>query len=255
MNSTITRIPSKPEVAGVPSTACSRSRGLAAFLWLALLASASAADQANQSLLQLDPRALVSRSDLIYLRPASGPGEGQPIGNGVMATLVWTTPDGVHFLINRTDVMGADNTSENQFGGETDEFGSVAWVSVRVGGGQSLLRFRQGAFHHADDVLGRRLAEHANFAAADIVDGADGAPRRHDAMPPPVTALYQLPFQHQLINGRPERHAAHAQFSAKLVLAGQMASPASGGQALAEDARGLRRQRNALWNGRHGREG
>jgi len=89
---------------------------------------------ASDSLLQVDSRALVSRSDLIYLRPANGPGEGQPIGNGVMATLVWTTPDAVHFLINRTDVMGADNTSENQFGGETDEFGSVAWVSVRVGG-------------------------------------------------------------------------------------------------------------------------
>jgi hypothetical protein len=93
----------------------------------------------GDSLLQVDSRALVSRGDLIYLRPANGPGEGQPIGNGVMATLVWTTPDAVHFLINRTDVMGADNTSENQFGGETDEFGSVAWVSVRVGGRPFLL--------------------------------------------------------------------------------------------------------------------
>ena len=103
---------------------------LACVCWSA----AGAAERADQSLIQVDYRSLVSRSDLIYLRPASGPGEGQPIGNGVMATLVWTTPDAVHFLINRTDVMGADNTSENQFGGETDEFGSVAWVSVRVGG-------------------------------------------------------------------------------------------------------------------------
>jgi len=47
---------------------------------------------AGDSLLQVDSRALVSRSDLIYLRPANGPGEGQPIGNGVMAPLVWTTP-------------------------------------------------------------------------------------------------------------------------------------------------------------------
>ena len=101
---------------------------------LILSLTAACCADASESLFQVDQRALVSRSDLIYLRPASGPGEGQPIGNGVMATLVWTTPDGVHFLINRTDVMGADNTSENQFGGPTDEFGSVAWVSVRVGG-------------------------------------------------------------------------------------------------------------------------
>ena len=47
---------------------------------------------ASDSLLQVDSRALVSRGDWIYLRPANGPGEGQPIGNGVMATLVWTTP-------------------------------------------------------------------------------------------------------------------------------------------------------------------
>ena len=101
---------------------------------LILSLTAACCADASESLFQVDQRALVSRSDLIYLRPASVPGEGQPIGNGVMATLVWTTPDGVHFLINRTDVMGADNTSENQYNGPTDEFGSVAWASVRVGG-------------------------------------------------------------------------------------------------------------------------
>ena len=107
---------------------------LLAVLLLALAASTCQTADPTPSLLQVDQRALVSRSDLIYLRPANGPGEGQPIGNGVMATLVWTTPDGVHFLINRTDIMGADNTSENPYNGPTDEFGSVAWVSVRVGG-------------------------------------------------------------------------------------------------------------------------
>ena len=62
-------------------------------------------------------------------------------------------------------------------------------------------------------------------------------------MPPAVTALLQLLFPRQLLDGGPERHTAHAQFGAKLVLAGQMARPATGEQAVAEDARGFRSKR------------
>ena len=47
---------------------------------------------ASDSLLQVDSGALVSRSDLIYLRPANGPGEGQPIAMASCRPWVWTTP-------------------------------------------------------------------------------------------------------------------------------------------------------------------
>ena len=61
------------------------SRGLSTQFFIRNLTTAVSAfvcqAVASDSLLQVDHRALVSRGDLIYLRPANGPGEGQPIGN------------------------------------------------------------------------------------------------------------------------------------------------------------------------------
>jgi hypothetical protein len=45
----------------------------------------------------VDYRALVSQSDLVYQSPAARSCEGQPIGNGRMGTLVWTTPNAIRF--------------------------------------------------------------------------------------------------------------------------------------------------------------
>src|SRR4051812_29941347 len=57
----------------------------------------------------VDFRALVSRADLDYDKPATRSEEGQPIGNGRMGSLVWTTPSALHFQINRVDVFGQDS--------------------------------------------------------------------------------------------------------------------------------------------------
>ena len=62
----------------------------------------------DSSCIDVDYRALVSQSDLIYRSPAARPVEGQPIGNGRMGTLVWTTPSAVHFQINRSDVFAVN---------------------------------------------------------------------------------------------------------------------------------------------------
>ena len=51
------------------------------------------------SLVDVDYRALVSQSDLLYQSPAAQSIEGQPIGNGRMGTLVWNTPNAIHFQI------------------------------------------------------------------------------------------------------------------------------------------------------------
>ena len=90
-------------------------------------------------LVDVDYKALVSRSDLVYLRPASQRGHGHPIGNGVMGTQVWTTNDSLEFQINRTDLFAADNQHSGKYGDFRDESGTdicgaCARISVGVGG-------------------------------------------------------------------------------------------------------------------------
>ncbi|MEI6070453.1 MAG: DUF5703 domain-containing protein [Verrucomicrobiae bacterium] len=81
----------------------------------------------------VDYRALVSSSDILYRSPAATPDEGQPIGNGRMGTLVWTTPEAIHFQINRSDVFAVDSSHGGPYGGPTDYCGACAQVTVEVG--------------------------------------------------------------------------------------------------------------------------
>ena len=67
--------------------------------------------------LELDHGALVSQADLVYEAPVKRSVEGQPIGNGRMGTLVWTSPGAVHLQINRNDVFAVNrNHAGTQFG-------------------------------------------------------------------------------------------------------------------------------------------
>ena len=92
------------------------------------------------SLLDVDCRALVSRADLIYESPVAHPVEGQPIGNGIMGTMVWTTPDSICFQINRTDVFATNkgHTGRDAWrgsgSGPVDYCGGVAQIALGVGG-------------------------------------------------------------------------------------------------------------------------
>ena len=87
------------------------------------------------SLVDVDYRALVSQSDLLYQSPAAQSIEGQPIGNGRMGTLVWSTPNAIHFQINRGDVFATNKESTaGIFRGPCDYFGGCAQVAVDVGG-------------------------------------------------------------------------------------------------------------------------
>lgn len=56
--------------------------------------------------IQSDPdyRTLISHADLDYTTPVGRSEAGQPIGNGRMGSLVWTTPSTLKFQINRVDV-------------------------------------------------------------------------------------------------------------------------------------------------------
>ena len=86
-------------------------------------------------MLSVDYRAVVSRADLIYQSPVEAPAEGQPIGNGVMGTLVWTTPSAIHLQINRNDVFAVNKNHGGNWDGQADYCGGCAQVAVDVGGG------------------------------------------------------------------------------------------------------------------------
>lgn len=92
-------------------------------------------------LFAVDYPRLVSRADLIYESPATHPVEGQPIGNGTMGTMVWTTADAVRFQINRTDVFA---TNKGHTG--PDAWRAAGRGPVDYGGSQQLVhvvpRFR-----------------------------------------------------------------------------------------------------------------
>ncbi len=60
-----------------------------------------------------DLRALVTRGDLTYTQPVTRSEEGMPVGNGCMGSLVWTTPSGMHFQINRCDVFAMDSNTHS----------------------------------------------------------------------------------------------------------------------------------------------
>jgi hypothetical protein len=85
-------------------------------------------------MLDVDHRALVSRADLIYHNPAEISLEGQPIGNGVMGTMVWTRANAVCLQINRCDVFAVDKYHDGRQGENTDYCGGCAQVTVDLGG-------------------------------------------------------------------------------------------------------------------------
>ena len=82
------------------------------------------------SILDVDLRRLVSRADLNYEAPATRSEEGVPVGNGTMGSLVWTTPEALHFQVNRCDVhaMGCSTDSFPCF--STDYSSGCAYVDI-----------------------------------------------------------------------------------------------------------------------------
>ena len=131
-----------------------------------LLWSVIAAPALAVGLVDVDYRALVSRSDLVYLRPATQRGHGHPIGNGVMGTQVWTTDDSLEFQINRTDLFATNNEHSGKYGDWRDEngtdiCGACARISVGVGGpvfkGDGEFRQRLSIYDARDVIQGNNV--------------------------------------------------------------------------------------------------
>ena len=82
----------------------------------------------------MSPPDLVARADLVYDRPPATPLEGQPIGNGVMGTMVWTSPEAVHLQLNRCDVFAVNRYHDRRQAEDTDYCGGCAQVTIEPGG-------------------------------------------------------------------------------------------------------------------------
>ncbi|MHC4186834.1 MAG: DUF5703 domain-containing protein, partial [Planctomycetota bacterium] len=77
-------------------------------------AAAFSQDSSGSTMLDVNYRKLISRADLHYDKQVRTSMEGLPVGNGVMGSLVWTTPKQLKLQINRVDVYCA-NSSTNSF--------------------------------------------------------------------------------------------------------------------------------------------
>lgn len=108
---------------------------VALFVLFQMLGFCSADEPAQTSGVRISaPHAIVARSDLVYDKPAESPDAGQPIGNGRMGTMVWTSPNAIHLQINRVDVFAVNREHQGQRGGATDYCGGLAHVTIDVGG-------------------------------------------------------------------------------------------------------------------------
>lgn len=79
-----------------------------------------------------DVPAHLARADLDYTTPVVRSEEGMPVGNGRMGSLVWTTPDALHFQINRTDVFAEDAGTVSFPEADSDYASGCAYVDLNV---------------------------------------------------------------------------------------------------------------------------
>ena len=60
-----------------------------------------------------DMKSIIARGDLHYEGTVDSSDEGIPVGNGTMASLIWTSPWSVKMQINRVDVYASNSESES----------------------------------------------------------------------------------------------------------------------------------------------
>lgn len=78
-----------------------------------------------------DP-SVIARADLDYTTPVVRSEEGMPVGNGRMGSLVWTTPNALHFQINRVDVFGENAATVSFPEADSDYASGCAYLDINV---------------------------------------------------------------------------------------------------------------------------
>src|SRR5687767_7763108 len=99
---------------------------------LIICISGFAQPKESSTLFNVNYKNLISRADLLYDKPVARSEEGMPVGNGVMGSLVWTTPSAIHFQLNRVDVFGNNSASNNFYERNTDYCGGVGFVDIEM---------------------------------------------------------------------------------------------------------------------------
>jgi len=84
------------------------------------------------AVVQVDYSQLVSRADLSYDKPVERSEAGLPIGNGTMGSLVWTTPTGLHFQVNRVDVYANNSATTSFFQRDSDYAFGTGFVDITL---------------------------------------------------------------------------------------------------------------------------
>ena len=169
-----------------------------------------------QSWIHIDRRAQVARADLDYATPASRPEEGMPVGNGRMGSLVWTTPQALHFQINRVDVHAMDSTTFSFPRADSDYGYGCGFVDVVFDAGAGDV-FDGSPFHQHLSVYDGLMTARGRGVTARVL-----ASPQHDVMaieiddrrtrPAPIAIdLRMLRYQTQYVSGRTaELKATHA---------------------------------------------
>jgi hypothetical protein len=86
----------------------------------------------TSKLMKVNYKSLVSKADLSYNVPVSRSEEGMPIGNGRMGSLVWTTPNAMHFQINRVDVFSIGCYSNSFPIAHSDYSNGCGYVDINI---------------------------------------------------------------------------------------------------------------------------
>ena len=183
------------------------------FIAAVLLATPSAGRA--QSLIHVDRRAQLARADLDYSSPATRPEEGMPVGNGRMGSLVWTTPEALHFQINRVDVHAMDSTSFSFPRADSDYGYGCGFVDVVFETGDGAEAFDGAAFHQHLSIYDGLMTARGNGITAHVLASPD-----HDVIaieiddardrPEPVAIdLRMLRYQMQYVSGRTADLRAH----------------------------------------------
>lgn len=135
---------------------------------LAILCFSLSAISQGQKLNQIDYQKLVSDADLTYDRPVARSEAGQPIGNGTMGSLVWTTLQSLHFQVNRVDIFGNNSETNNFFQRHSDFCGGAGFMNIDFQSNESLFTnetFRQ----HLSCYDGTIITEGQNVRATAFV--------------------------------------------------------------------------------------
>ncbi|GHT05898.1 hypothetical protein FACS189423_10550 [Bacteroidia bacterium] len=86
----------------------------------------------SNSAMKVNFESLVSRADLTYHTPVVRSEEGMPVGNGRMGTLVWTTPNAIHYQINRVDVFAMGNNTNSFQDGHTNYSNGLGYIDINT---------------------------------------------------------------------------------------------------------------------------